>query len=57
MRNINVIVISDDIQTLTGVGTEYLADKNGEVIALFIDGNFERPVMLGDGTEITAKAA
>lgn len=36
------IVISSDIQKLTGKGTEYLIDESGDVVAKFVDGNLER---------------
>jgi hypothetical protein len=41
MERKNVIVVSTDIQKLTGIGTEYLISENGEIIACFINGELE----------------
>jgi hypothetical protein len=41
MERENIIVVSTDIQSLVGLGTEYLIDENGEIVAKFIDGNLE----------------
>jgi hypothetical protein len=41
MTSENVIVFSTDIQQLKGIGTEYLLNEHGELIAKFIDGDME----------------
>lgn len=44
------IVISSDIQKLTGKGIEYLVNEQGDVVAKFIDGDLERiPAQSNDG--------
>jgi hypothetical protein len=41
-----LVAISNNIKDLTGRGSEYLVDDQGNVIAIFFDGNLEkyRPV-------------
>lgn len=36
------VVISNSLSDLTGNGLEYYVDDEGEIIAVFIDGNIER---------------
>ncbi len=49
------ILISDDIKLLTGKGIEYLVDQNGDVIAVFYDGNFQKAAIVNqDDTAIAA---
>jgi len=46
----SAIVISTDIQKLTGKGTEYLINESGDVVAKFIDGCLERvPAVSNEG--------
>jgi len=35
-----IIVVSSNVQDLTGIGSEFLADAQGNVIAEFFNGNF-----------------
>lgn len=35
------IHVSDNIQELTGIGEEWLVDKEGNVIFIFIEGNLK----------------
>jgi hypothetical protein len=40
----NTIRVSNNIQDLTGFGEEALTDKDGNVIAKFFNGNFEKAI-------------
>jgi hypothetical protein len=37
-----LVAISNNIKDLTGRGSEYLVDDQGNVIAIFFDGNIEK---------------
>lgn len=52
----HIIKMSDKIEHLTGQGLEYLCDKDGTPIAMFIDGNMPSTPSI-DPNEATKKAA
>jgi len=47
------INVSDKLSDLTGVGVEYLTDKNGDVLASFYNGNFQRAAVNANSDEVT----
>lgn len=52
----NLIVIASDIQCLKGTGTEYLVNRDGDLLAIFVDGDMFTGLPQGN-TEITKAAA
>jgi hypothetical protein len=51
------LIISDTLTSLTGSGEEWLVDKNGNIIAIFIDGNFKPAYYLNITVTDTVTAA
>ena len=47
------INVSDKLSDLTGDGVEYLTDKNGDVLAAFYNGNFQRISVTCNSEEAT----
>ena len=54
----NTIRIYSDLKEMVGIGEEWLVDKNGDIIAIFWDGNFKQyldnPVNCQEITQIAA---
>lgn len=58
MDRLTLIIISSNVQELSGVGTEYLTDNNGDILAKFYDGNLVvETVSLVNSDEPTKAAA
>jgi hypothetical protein len=49
----NQVRISDNIHDLIGIGLEYLVNANGDVIAVFLDGNLEDSFGSQGNSEVT----
>ncbi len=51
------IIVSNRLSDLTGIGIEYLQDAQGNIIAMFFDGNMGTDSVPKGNEEQTLKAA